>query len=337
MPEPAEKPVVYVLHGDDPVEIEKFIDAMVARMGDPSLLELNYSRLDARSAAESDLRTAALAMPFLADRRLVVLEQAQTRLGKGSEEKMKPFLSGLPDTTALVLVVSDEFATSGSKRGWQVLSQEHWLWKWIEAQGGKALYHACRQPLLEDMPAWIRKKAEGLGGKFEPAAARVLADHTGSDTQYALQEITKLLTYVDFKRPVETDDVELLTAPGGQVNVFDMVDALAEGNSNRALRLLQALLDETDSASLFGMIVRQFRLLLQAREVLDEGGSTDSIGRELGVVPFVARKLSGQAAGFSMSRLRQVYHRLLELDEGMKTSQWTPDLALEIFVAEMKI
>lgn len=337
MPETSEKPVVYILHGDDPVEAKKFIDALIARMGDPSLLELNFSRLDARSSSESDLRTAALAMPFLAERRLVVLEQAQTRLSKAGEDKMKPFLSHLPDTTALVLVATDEYVTSGSKRGWQSLPQDHWLWDWIETMGAKVLYHACRQPLLEDMPNWIRKKAEGLGGKFEPAAARALSDHTGNDTQYALQEITKLLTYVNFQRPVDPDDIELLTAPGGQVNVFDMVDALAEGNSNRALRLLQGLLDETDSASLFGMVVRQFRLLLQAREVLDEGGTAETMVREMGVVKFVAQKLFGQAAGFSMARLRQVLHRLLELDEGMKSSQWTPDLALEMFVAEMKV
>jgi DNA polymerase-3 subunit delta len=336
LPESTEKPVVYLLHGDDPVEAEKFIAAMIARMGDPSLLELNLSRLDARSSSDSDLRTAALAMPFLADRRLVILEQAQTRLGKTQKDKIEPFLSHLPDSTALVLIVIDEFVTGGSKRGWQLFAQDHWIWPWIKTMEAKVHYHACRQPLLEDMPDWIRKKAEGLGGKFEPAAARVLSDHTGSDTQYALQEITKLLTYVDFKRPVDPDDVELLTAPGGQVNVFDMVDALAEGNSNRALRLLKGLQDETDSYSLFGMVIRQFRLMIQAREVLDEGGSTETIMRELGVVKFVAQKLTGQAAGFSMGRLRQVYHRLLELDEGTKTSQWTPELALELFVAEMK-
>ncbi len=235
-----------------------------------------------------------------------------------------------------MLVIADEFVTGGKKKGWRELSEKHWVWEWIERMGVKALYHACRQPLPEDMPGWIRKKAEALGGKFEPSAARALADHTGNDTQYALQEITKLLTYVDFKRQVETDDVELLTAPGGKVSVFDMVDALADGNSSRAMRLLQGLLDESDPPSLFGMMVRQFRLLIQAREVLDEGGSANSMVRELGVAPFVAQKLSGQAAGFSMSRLRQVYHRLLELDEGTKSSQWTPELALELFVAEMK-
>jgi len=331
-----EKPVVYIVHGDDPVEMGKFVDVMAAKLAETGMAELNLSRLDGRTAAEGDLRTAAMSLPFLVDRRLVVVDQAQARLGKGSEERLKPFLNDIPPTTALVLLVYDQFETSGGRRGWQSMPGNHWLSKWIESAHGRCHYKVCRLPDQEDMPFWIRKKAEALGGKFSTGAAITLADHTGNDTRYTQQEIVKLLTYVDGARAVEPADVELLTAPGGQVNVFEMVDALGEGNADRALRLLRGLLDETDTYSLFGMMVRQFRLLLQAREVLDEGGSVDTLTHELSVPNFVARKLAGQAGRFSLARLCQVYHRLLELDEGTKLSQWSPELALELFVAEMK-
>jgi DNA polymerase III subunit delta len=331
-----EKPVVYILHGDDPIEIEKFVETMTARLAETGMADLNLSRLDARSCGEGDLRTASMAMPFLVDRRLVVLDQAQARLGKGSEERFKPFLNEIPDSTALVLIVRDEFLTTGSHRGWQTLPEKHWLWQWKEETGSRAFYRACRLPAQKEMAAWIRKTAEAQGGKFTPGAAVSLADHTGNDTQYAAQEIAKLLLYVDNARAVELEDVELLTAPGGQVSVFDMVDGLAEGNSNRAMHLLHDLLDETDPPSLFGMIVRQFRLLIQAREILDQGGSADTISRELGVPNFVAGKLAGQAGRFTFARLRGIYHRLLALDEGTKISQWPPDLALEMFIAELK-
>jgi DNA polymerase III subunit delta len=331
-----EKPVVYVVHGDDPIEMTRFVDAMVAKLAETGMAEMNLSRLDGRTVSESDLRTAALSLPFLADRRLVVVDQAQTRFAKGSEERLKPFLDGIPPTTALVLLVYDTFEAGGARRGWQSMPANHWLAKWIESAHGRCHYKVCRLPDQEDMPFWIRKKAEALGGKFNTAAAITLADHTGNDTRYAQQEITKLLTYVDGARAVEPADVELLTAPGGQVNVFDMVDALGEGSADRALRLLRGLLDETDTYSLFGMMVRQFRLLVQTREVLDEGGSVDTLAHELSVPSFVARKLAGQAGRFSLARLCQVYHRLLELDEGTKLSQWSPELALELFVAEMK-
>jgi DNA polymerase-3 subunit delta len=331
-----EKPVIYILHGDDPTEMSKTVDGMTAKLAESGMADLNLSEFDGRTANESEMLTAGLAMPFLADRRLVLVDQAQARMAKTNEEHFTAFLNKIPASTALVLLVHDQFEGSGSRRGWQTLPGNHWIWKWIDGARGRCLYKACKQPDQEDMPFWIRKKAEALGGKFSPSAAVSLADHTANDTRYALQEITKLLTYVDGARAVEPEDVELLTAPGGQVSVFDMVDALAEGNSGKAMGLLRGLLDETDTFSLFGMMVRQFRLLIQVRELLDEGASAETVEREMNVKGFVARKLMGQAGRLNMARLRQAYHRLLELDEGTKSSQWTGELALELFVAEMK-
>ncbi len=331
-----EKPVVYVLHGDDSIEIEKFVAALTARVAESGMADLNLTQMDGRAYNESDLKTAALSMPFLSDRRLVILDQAQAVLSKNSGDHWRPFLNSLPETTALVLIARDEFVSGGKNRGWQTLDQKHWIWKWIEEAGPRGFYRACRQPAAGEMAGWIRQKAEAMQGKFTPGAAIALADHTGTDTQYTSQEITKLLTYVDYQRPVEVEDVELLTAPGGQVNVFDMVDGLADGNVSRAMRLLKGLLDETDPFSLFGMVVRQFRLLIQAREVMDAGGSVDTLSQELRIPNFVARKLSSQAGRFSPERLSAVYHRLLELDEGTKTGLWSAELALELFVAELK-
>ena len=331
-----EKPIVYMLHGDDPIEIGKFVDLLVSKVAETGMADLNLTQFDGRAFNESDLKTAALSLPFLADRRLVILDQAQAALGKNSENQWVPFFNGLPETTALVLVARDEYVSGGSRRGWQALDQKHWIWGWIEAAGPRVFYRACRQPAQGEMVSWIRQKAESMQGKFTTGAAIALADQTGTDTQYTTQEITKLLTYVDYQRPVEVEDVELLTAPGGQVNVFDMVDGLADGNASKAMRLLKGLLDETDPFSLFGMVVRQFRLLIQTREILDEGGQTGSLSKELRVPAFVARKLSGQASRFSAERLSAVYHRLLELDEGTKTGQWPAELALEMFVAELK-
>jgi DNA polymerase-3 subunit delta len=96
---------------------------------------------------------------------------------------------------------------------------------------------------------------------------------------------------------------------------------------------LQRLLEQQDPYSTFGMIVRQFRLLLQARQVLDRGGQRGDLLRALGVAPFVVDKLIGQARHFSLPDLEAIYHRLLNLDVTIKTSQSPPELALTTFVA----
>jgi DNA polymerase-3 subunit delta len=99
--------------------------------------------------------------------------------------------------------------------------------------------------------------------------------------------------------------------------------------------LLQRLMSEQDFPSLFGMIVRQFRLLLLAKEVIEGGGRKEEVTRVLGIHPYVAEKLTSQARHFSLPALEAVYRRLLEIDEMIKTGRMEGDVALDAFVAEL--
>jgi DNA polymerase-3 subunit delta len=319
--------MILLLHGNDTYAIEGTLRRLVQE-----LVDLNLSQLDGRTASLNDLRSAAYAMPFLADHRLVILSQPLAKLNAAAAQRdFTALLESLPESTALVLVIEDEL-----QRGeWQTLRPSHWLTKWARAAGAqRCQVNAFSLPRPADMPIWIRSQAEEQGGQFAPQAASVLATYIGNDTRQAGQEITKLLTYVDRKRMVQAQDVELLTAPGGQANVFDMVDALGRGDARTALRSLHRLLEEGDAISLFGMVVRQFRLILMAREALDNGVRASALAEELHLHPFVAEKIAAQAARFSMPALEKIYARLLDMDEAAKTSQMPLEVALDTFVAE---
>jgi DNA polymerase-3 subunit delta len=156
-----------------------------------------------------------------------------------------------------------------------------------------------------------------------------------SDPRLAEQEIDKLLAYVNYSRPVEPDDVELLTADVGQGNIFALVDALGNQNGKLAMSTLHRLLEQQDPFSIFGMIVRQFRLLLLTREILDRGGGRTEIIKGAHVAPFVADKLIPQARRFSLPALEAIYHQLLDVDERVKTGETPADLALDTLVAAL--
>ncbi len=101
-----EKPVVYLLHGDDPFAIERALSGMLARMGDPAMAELNLNRLDGREANEEAIFSAANAMPFLTDRRMVVLTNPLARLNsEAARSRFRAFLDQVPESTAMVLVL----------------------------------------------------------------------------------------------------------------------------------------------------------------------------------------------------------------------------------------
>jgi len=334
-----EKPVVIVLHGDDAFAMQQYVNMLYTRMGDPGIADLNTTRLDGRSASDEDLRTAATSIPFLAERRLVVLTNPKARMGSSSASKrFLALLDMLPPTTALVLVQEDEQRWDRGSRqmAWSELPETHVLMQWVQQAGKRATERAFALPRAAEMPGWIVKRAKEHGGTFTPQAAQALANLVGSDTQVASQEIEKLLLYVDRARAVEEEDVAECTADITTVNVFDMIDALAGGQTSLALRLLAGLMEDKEPMMLFGAVVSHFRGLLLAREALAEGGGTAQVMKLLPRRPQkVVEKMCAQAMRFGLPDLEDVYRRLDRMDMEMKTGIITPDLALQLFVAEV--
>jgi DNA polymerase-3 subunit delta len=286
---------------------------------------MNTARLEARLVNENELNNAINAMPFLAKHRLVLLANPSAKYNKpDSRKKFLEFLDSISDTTKLVMYESVEPKEA----------EKHWLNKWAE-KTGRAKTQGFFLPKQRDMTGWIVNEAKNQKGQIEPAAAARLAEMVGVETRQAAQEIAKLLAYVNWARPVKVPDVDAVCIVTAQQSVFDFVDALSSGNGKTAQRLLNRLLENEDGFALWGMVMRQFRLLLQAREVLDGNGNKDDVMKALGLHPFVAEKTSQQAQRFSMRSLENIHHKLLNIDEGIKTSQTTLDLALNILVVEL--
>ena len=327
-------PVVYLLHGDDEFAIARFIDELESKLGDASLAAMNITRLDGRSFNPDELLSIAGVMPFLAKRRIVILEHPLARLEAADvRQKFLSQLDSLPPTTALVLAEKRPLTEDRDRKKGKL----HWLEQWAASAGDRVFLRQFVQPKGVSLGQWIQSRARELGGQFEPPAAARLGDLVGGDSRRAEQEIEKLLAYVNYRRAVEVDDVLLLTADTAEKNIFDLVDAIGMRNGQQAINLLQKLLEQEDAQRIFSMVVRQFRLLLQAREVLDGGASEADVARLVGIHPFVAGKVSQQARQITLPALEDIYHRLLEMDLAVKTGQLSEELALETLVAGLAI
>jgi DNA polymerase-3 subunit delta len=319
-------PNIYFLFGNDEFAISRKLKEFETDFSDPTSADMNTAHLEARSMSEDDLGNALNAMPFLAKRRLVLLENPSSKYNNPSaRKKFLELIQKIPETTRLVMYESVEPRDA----------DKHWLVKWAEKNNTLIQARAFMLPRLKDMTGWIVNETKNQGGKIDPRAAEMLKDMVGAEPRQAGMEIAKLLAYVNWARPITVQDVEAVCIVTSQQSVFDFVDALANGNGKQAQHLLHRLLETEDEFSLWGMVVRQFRLLIQAREILDRGGTKDEVARALGVHPFVAEKAAQQAARFSIDSLEAIYHWLLNIDERVKTSQVTLDLAMDTLVIEL--
>ncbi|MCL4529620.1 MAG: DNA polymerase III subunit delta [Chloroflexi bacterium] len=317
---------IIFLFGNDEFAITRRLAEFGSIFTDPTSADMNTARLDARTMSEDDLNNAVNAMPFLAKQRLVLLANPSARYNRPElRKKFFEFLENAPATTQLVIyeIVEPKEA------------EKHWLNKWAEKQDGNVKTQAFMMPRLKEMSGWIVNETKKQNGQIEKAAADRLVEMVGADTRQAAQEILKLLAYVNWARPVKVADVEAVSIVTAEPDIFAMVDALAVGDGQSAQKLLHRLLENEDAFSVWGMVVRQFRLLLLAREVIDRRGGANEVKSALGVHPFVAEKIFGQAKRFSLTSLEKIYHKLLEIDEAAKTSQVTLDLAMETLVVEL--
>jgi len=324
MTEPAH---IFYFYGNDEYAIRKQAEKFGAMFSDPTTAGMNTARLDARSVSENELGNAIGAMPFLAPQRLVILENVSRKYtGLDGHKRFMAFLETVPPSTKLVLVDPDEIKERDIPN--------HWLVKWAAKAGEQARAQGFMLPRQREMPGWIINEAKRQGGQIEPAAAARLAEMTGEETRQAAQEITKLLTYINFAHAIGIEDVEAVSILTAGVDIFELVDAIGKQNGKLAQKLFHRLLEEKDAFEIFGMVVRQFRLLMIAREVIDEGGGLPDVTEALGMHPFVAEKAYQQARAFSTQTLEAIYHRLLAMDEAAKTGVMPLDLALDTLIVE---
>ncbi|RLC65982.1 MAG: DNA polymerase III subunit delta [Chloroflexi bacterium] len=318
----------YLFHGEDEFSRAEAVQNLKQRMdGDPAMVDLNTAILDGRKITLGELRHACDTIPFLADRRLVIVEgllgalsAQEKRRSKEILDELVAYLPHLPPTTRLILVENRR------------ISQKHPVYQLALAEecGHVQEFVPPRQNAL---PRWITKRAERHGGQITPPAAGELAAFVGNDLRLLDQELAKLVAYTGGERPISVDDVHLLVSYAQEANVFHMVDALGRRDGRTAMRLLHQLLDKQKPLALLGMIVRQFRILVQVKELSERGLGQREITDKLKLHSFVVEKGLRQARNFSMAQLEKVYDQLVETDVAIKTGRLDPVLALDLLVA----
>lgn len=314
-------PTVYLFYGDDDLAMEEAVTQIKQKLGDPANAELNTTRLQLKAHDLGALAEACGAAPFLAQRRVVIVEDAG-HMARTAEarQRLDRIMLDLPTSTALVLLDPVDLSRRTS------LPNHHkrsFLYQWTQDNPERAFVQLCARKRGQSFVRWLVQRAHDYGVEIETDAAQRLATYVLDDPHMADQELRKLADYVDMARSITARDVEDLTPLTSQSDVFAMVDSLGNRQGQQALAHLHKLLADEDPMFAFAMIVRQFRLILQAREALDAGLSPREV---LDAHSFVVDKVSAQARNFTMPQLETIYRRLSQIDYEAKSGG--PDLAV---------
>ncbi len=329
--------MLYILLGQDDFSRCQWLDEKKEGMGDQALLAANTTTFDGQQMTLDQLRAVCETVPFLGEKRLVIvnglLERFEAKSKFSRQKKITPAsnhqneykslaacISKLPDSIVLVLM-------DGKIKSNNPLLRE------LSAKAEVKSF-----PPLKDAEVrqWIKRRVTKEGGSISSPAVDLLAKLVGSNLWAMANEINKLVLFTS-GRSIEEDDIKMVVSYAQEANVFTMVDAILDFKAGVAEQLLQQLLQRGAApAYLLVMLSRQVRMIVQVKELTKQGKPKIEIQDKLALPSeFVLRKALEQADRYPLARLKEVYHKLLEADLAIKTGKYGGELALNLLIAEL--
>jgi len=329
--------LLYILWGQDDYSLTEALGEIKRGLGDPELLATNTTTFDGQQLTTDQMRTTGETLPFLAEKRLVIVRGLLERFepnGRASRrqkntrsanhrnecESLVAGISQLPESTLLVLIEGRITSRNPLLRG-------------LSAKAKVKSFPLLRGAQLRQ---WIQRRVAAGGGTISPKAIELLAQLVGSNLWIMASEIDKLTLFASGRR-IEEEDVRAVVSDAQQASVFTMVDAILEARAGRAGQALHQLLQRGSSpVYLLAMLSRQARMIVRVKELTSQGGSETEIRNRLGLTSdFARQKTIEQAGRYSLGRLKDLYHKLLEADLAIKTGKYEGELALNILIAEL--
>lgn len=314
--------MLYILHGPDDYSRSEKIAALKATLGDPATADINITALEGRNLTLSEIQHHASAMPFLSNKRLVMITNYLSQLGRKAKDvqPLLNYVSQLPPTTDLVFVEKES------------LDKRHPM---LKADGAEVVQFTG--PTKKALPKWITTRTQQAGGQIQPDAADLLARLVGTNLRSLVSEIEKLLLYTAMERPITRQDVELLVPYTEDAEDFGLSNAIGQRNASRAYDQCRKLLDEgRHPMQILASITTQIRGLLEVKDMAERGLNAAAIAQEKGWrSDYAAKARLRDARNFTMSRLEQTLDSLLKTDLAIKTGRMEAGLALDMLIGQL--
>lgn len=319
--------MIIFLYGKDTFRSRRQLKSIIHKFKkDRDPQGLNVVRLDAAKKQPGELLEQMLASPFLAERRMIVIEGLLASKHKDFVGELLERIENnkLPDSNVFVFWEdTDKFKTKIAKAMLARLSQEKFA-QHYEPISGATLHK------------WIQAEVQERGGSIDQQSIQYLTQHVGNDMWQLHFLIDQLVAYRE--KGIALADVQLFLDEKADDNIFNLVDAIIAKHPKQVYKMIQQQYSSGEDAQyIFAMLLRQFRILLELRDLHDREdiGSSDTVAKKLDLHPFVVKKSLPMVKKYTLNDLKKAYNALLEIDTKTKTGQASQELLVDIFVGKL--
>lgn len=307
---------VYLLYGEEAYLKKQYKDRMTKAMI-PDGDTMNYAYYEGKGINPAELVDLAETLPFFAERRLIVAENSG--FFKNAAPELADYIKSMPDTTCLLFIENEV-----DKRGK--------MYKAVKARG--RIVEMGRQD-EKTLLYWIAGNVKKEGRQIKESTARYLVSKTGTDMENLEKELEKLFSYTLGKDEITAADIDDICTTQITNKIFDMIEAVAAKRQKQALDYYYDLLAlKEPPMRILYLLARQFKLLLEVKDLMGRGNDKAQIAKTAKLHPFVASKYMQQCRTFNKAELRDIMEEAASTEEMVKTGRLNDVMSVEIFIVK---
>ncbi|NGM81857.1 DNA polymerase III subunit delta [Paenibacillus sp. 7124] len=320
---------IYCLYGSEKFRMNEFAAFLESELiakedRDFAVVPFDLSETPIQAVVEE-----AETVPFMVPRKLLVVRDASLfTAGKDNAklehrpEVLQEYLSSPAEFSVIVFLVNSD-----------KLDERKKIVKALKSAGTVLAFN----PLgAEELLRWVEKGIRDRGSEAAPGAAEALIASAGTGLQGLSAEMDKLCLFAGPGGTVDSAAIESLVPRGTEQNVFTLVEDIANLRLDRAVGTLHELLKQREEPiKIAALIARQFRIILQVKDLSSQSYTQGQIASQLGLHPYAVKLAGEQARKFRGEQLREILSLLADLDFQMKTGGIDKVLGLELFMLRL--
>jgi len=307
---------IYLLYGEETYLLRQFKQRFRKAMLPPEDT-MNYAYYEGDKMVLGEVLDFAQTLPFFAERRLLIIENCPWF--SDASDKLLDFLKQLPETTNLIFV---EKSVDKRSRLYKTL---------------KDLAYVCelKIPNEQMLLKWVILQAKEAGKVLDSRTANMLLQKVGVSMDLLTTEVAKLVSYVGERETITAEDIEAICVPQIDGRIFDMVEAVAKKEVQKAIAFYYDLLSlKEPPLRILSLMMRQYRLMYQVKLGQQKGWGKAEIASKFGIHPYATGIYMNQAKSYELATLREAMEAGAEVEERIKTGLSGDVLAVESFMIE---
>ncbi len=286
-------------------ELNRLKDAFIAEHD-----ELAYEKIDGEEASSERIIEAALSLPFLVSKKLVILRSPSAQ--KQFVDDIEQVLAGVPEATDLVIVEPK-------------IDKRSVYYKVLKA---KTEFREFGHQDISKLNNWVVQYVKDSKGEIKLQDANYLIERVGPEQQLLANELDKLLIY---NPKVSKASIDLLTDQLPQSTIFELLDCAFAGDAKKTLQLYTAQRAmKVEPQQIIAMLAWQLQVLALVKTAGER--SVDDIAKQARLNPFVVSKTIRIARRLTLTDVKRLIASALRLDIRLKSEAIDADDALQQYL-----